>query len=383
MAMIVDVKINTCFTADHVESHLRVVSKDFETCREMHLYGAEIPLGLKYLDTVIVDFDDIDWDFEGEFGVQLPRIGGNPRRSNIKWDIEEGFSLATPPPAIIKLNKPTKNGKWYIPLNGRTRKSILKGDFGFTNCIFDLYSMTEEHFRARYRLAGFKFNKPGNAAQAVTKNELLAGVREAIHFGEEGLVPVKNKAGDIDQKDLLNKIRSWFDNALGSPTAGGRYQSKTRDKWAGYVLGNWQDENPSHTASVRSWLDKDSRLKWKKANGYHDTVDIKYIDAGYDLWANAIRDALNEYEKSATAGHNTKEIRIVVNMRVMDSIDLAKTYKKRFNSFKENWNWQINLTLKAFGKNCQRSPLSRIKLYAAYPALQELHGDMSEWVYYK
>ena len=382
MAMIVDVTRNTCFTADHLASHLKVVSKDFETCREMHLYGAEMPLGLKFLYPRIVDFDEIDWDFEGEFGVQLPRIGGNPKRNKIKWDIEEGFNLATPPPAIIKLNKPTKNGKWYIPMNGRTRKSILKGDFGFTNCIFDLYSMTEEHFKARYRVAGFSFNKPSNPSQAVTKNELLTGVREAILLGEEGLVPVKNKAGDIDQEDFLNKIRSWFDNVLGSPTAGGRYQSKTRDKWAGYVLGNWQDENPSSTPSVRSWLDKESRGKWKKANGYHDTVDIKYIDAGYDLWTNAIRDALNEYEKSGGV-RGTKEIRIVVNMRVMDSIDLAKTFEKRFNSFEKNWNWQINLTLKAFGKNCQRSSLSRIKLYAAYPALKTLHGDMSEWVYYK
>jgi|AP95_1055475.scaffolds.fasta_scaffold33743_2 hypothetical protein len=382
MAMIVDVNRNTCFTADHLVSHKIVVSKDSETCREMHLYGAEMPLGLKYLDTVIVDFDDIDWDFEGEYGVQLPRISGNPKTNKIRCDIEEGFNLATPPPAIIKLNKPTKNGKWYIPLNGRTRKSILKGDFSFTNCIFDVYSLTEENFKARLRVAGFSFNKPSNPSQAVTKNELLTGVREAILLGEEGLVPEKNKAGDIDQEDLLNKIRNWFDKVLGSPSAGGRYQSKTRDKWAGYVLGNWQDENPAHTATVRSWLDKESRGKWKKTNGYRDTVDIKYIDAGYDLWTNAIRDALNEYEKSGGV-RGTKEIRIVVNMRVMDSIDLAKTFEKRFNSFEKNWNWQINLTLKAFGKNCQRSSLSRIKLYAAYPALKALHGDMSEWVYYK
>ena len=381
--MIVDVTRNTCFTADHLASHKIVVSKDPETCREMHLYGAEMPLGLKFLYTRLVDFDEIDWDFEGEFGVQLPRIGGNPKRNKIKWDIQEGFNLATPPPAIIKLNKPTKNGKWYIPLNGRTRKSILKGDFGFTNCIFDLYSMTEEHFRARYRVAGFKFNKPDNPSQPVTKNELLTGVREAILLEEEGLVPEKNKAGHIDELDFLNKIRSWFDKVLGTPSAGGRYKATTRDKWAGLVLGNWQDENPSSTPSVRSWLDKESKLKWRKRNGYRNTKNIKYIDAGYDLWANAIRDALNEYEKSATAGHNTKEIRIVVNMRVMDSIDLAKTYEKRFNSFKENWNWQIDLTMKAFGKNCQRSSLSRIKLYAAYPALKTLHGDMSEWVYYK
>ena len=63
MAMIVDVTRNTCFTADHLASHKIVVSKDPETCREMHLYGAEMPLGLKFLYPRIVDFDEIDWDF--------------------------------------------------------------------------------------------------------------------------------------------------------------------------------------------------------------------------------------------------------------------------------------------------------------------------------
>ena len=93
MSMIVDVNYNACFTEDHRASHKTVVSKHPETCRERHLYGSELPLGLKFLYTRIIDFDEIDWDFEGEFGVQLPRIGGNPKRNKIKWDIEEGFSL--------------------------------------------------------------------------------------------------------------------------------------------------------------------------------------------------------------------------------------------------------------------------------------------------
>ena len=380
MAMIVDVKINTCFTADHVESHLKVVSKDFETCREMHLYGAEMPLGLKFLYTRIVDFDEIDWDFEGEYGVQLPRISGNPKQGRIKNDIEEGFSLATPPPAIIKLNKPTKNGKWYIPLNGRTRKPILKEDFSFTNCIFDVYSLTEEHFKARYRVAGLLLNKPDNPSQPVTKNELISGVRDGILLGEEGLVPKKNKAGDIDQKDFLKKIRSWFDKVLGSPIAGGRYKATTRDKWAGLVLGNWQDENPSSTPSVRSWLDKESKLKWRKRNGYRNTKNVKYIDAGHDLWTNALRDAQKVWlDSGGTEG--TKEIRVVVNMKLMDSINLPLTYENRYKKFQVEWDKQIQFHLEAFG-NGKKSLTSRVKLYAAYPALQELHGDMSKWIYY-
>jgi len=382
MSMIVDVNRNTCFTEDHLASHKKVVSKDPKTCREIHLYGAEMPLGLKFLYTRLVDFDEIDWDFEGEYGVQLPRISGNPKQGRIKNDIEEGFNLATPPPAIIKLNKPTQNGKWYIPLNGRTRKSILKGNFSFTNCIFDVYSLTEENFKARLRVAGLLHNKPDNPSQPVTKNELISGVRDGILLGEEGLVPEKNKAGDINQEDFLNKIRSWFDKVLGTPSAGGRYKATTRDKWAGIVLGNWQDENPAHTATVRSWLDKDSRLKWRERNGYLDTIDIKYIDTSHDSWSHAIRDALTAWENSKGI-EGTLEIRVVANMKLMDSIDLPGTYEKRFNKFEKHWNKQIDQTMSAFGKNCQRSSFSRIKLYAAYPALQELHGEMSEWVYYK
>ena len=380
MAMIVNVKINTCFTADHLESHKLVVSKDPETCREMHLYGAEMPPGITYLDTILINFDDIDWDYEGEYGVQLPRISGNPKKGRIKNDIEEGFNLATPPPAVIKMKKKTKNGKWYIPVNGRTRKPILKEDFSFTNCIFDVYSLTEEHFKARYRIAGFSFNKPDNPSQAVTQNELISGARDGILLGEEGLVPKKDKAGHIDEQDFLKKIRSWFDKVLGSPSAGGRYKATTRDKWAGLVLGNWQDENPTSTASVRSWLDKDSRSKWRMERGYCDTKNVKYIDAGHDLWTNALRDAQKAWlDSSGIKG--TKEIRVVVNMKLMNSIDLPLTYENRYKKFQVQWDKQIQFHLEAFG-NGKKSLTSRVKLYAAYPALQELHGDMSKWIYY-
>ena len=65
----------------------------------------------------------------------------------------------------------------------------------------------------------------------------------------------------------------------------------------------------------------------------------------------------------------------------MDSINLPLTYKKRFEKFQVQWNKQIQFHLEAFG-NGKKSLTSRVKLYAAYPALQELHGDMSKWIYY-
>jgi hypothetical protein len=189
-------------------------------------------------------------------------------------------------------------------------------------------------------------------------------VRDGILLGEEGLVPKKNKAGDIDQKDFLKKIRSWFDKVLGSPSAGGTYKATTRDKWAGLVLGNWQDENPTSTASVRSWLDKDSRSKWRMDFRLANSNNVKYIDAGHDLWTNALRDAQKAWLDSGGI-KGTKEIRVVVNMKLMNSIDLPLTYENRYKKFQVQWDKQIQFHLEAFG-NGKKSLTSRVKLYATY-----------------
>ena len=99
-----------------------------------------------------------------------------------------------------------------------------------------------------------------------------------------------------------------------------------------------------------------------------------------ELWTNALRDAHNGW-LDAGGLEAPKEIRVVVNMKLMDSINLPLTYKNRFEKFQVQWNKQIQFHLEAFG-NGKKSLTSRVKLYAAYPALQELHGDMSKWIYY-
>jgi hypothetical protein len=167
LKIVVDINSQKKFTIDNLSAtNVLIVEASYP-----ELYGENLQKSFKYTGRYIVDIDDINWESTYENTQRARAGGGNPKYKEIKQDITNyGFKLKHPPIALRRLKDGT-----LVPLNGRTRKQILK-ELGFKNVIVDIYEKQESYSWNQFEDQSSKFGLIANSSHDPAGDLMLEDV---------------------------------------------------------------------------------------------------------------------------------------------------------------------------------------------------------------
>jgi hypothetical protein len=338
----VDVSSQFKFTEENLKTNVKLVVEEAFP----QLYGEDLPESFEYAGRHLVDIDDIEWESKYENTQTARSGGGNPKYKEIKQDIREyGFKLKHPPIALRRL----KNGA-LVPLNGRTRKQILK-EFGFKNLIVDIYEKKEGYSWSEFDDHSSQFGCIANA--------------EHDPAGDLMLEDVYRECSIAIDKGWINKDLSEISKRVNKLCGKGKFTQAKRDEITFRVFNHYRS---SDDMIVLNWKSKTVIDTWMKDKKYIDTDKVMYYVVSHSTPSKGITGAAKiAFENPG------KEIRVVVHTSVMTAFDLERCYITRVKEFVIEWENILQKISSGFfnGKVRTNSP---IKLYGALPAISTLHS---------
>lgn len=339
--IVVDVASQFKFTEDNLKTTQKLVVEEAFP----QFYGEELPESFHYGDRHLVDIDAIEWESKYENTQTARSGGGNPQFKEIRQDIREyGFKLKHPPIALRRL----KSGA-LVPLNGRTRKQILK-EFGFKNLIVDIYEKEEGYSWVDFDNDASQFGLIANAEHDPAGNLTLEDVyRECNIAIDKGWI----------SKDIA-EISKRVDKVCGK----GKFTKTKRDEITLRVYNHHRSDND---IEVLNWSSSTVIATWLKDKKYLDNNKVIYYVVSHSTPSKGITGAAK-----MAFDNPGKEIRVVVHTSTLTAFDLELCYINRVKEFVTEWENILQKISSGFfnGKVRTNSP---IKLYGAMPAVSCLH----------
>lgn len=341
---IVKLSKNFKFTEAHLETAKSFINKEAYP----EFYGDELPKGLEFVDTYLVDTDSITRS-SPELNSQYVRHGGvNLRHDDLLFDLStHGLRLNCRPISIVECGDGS-----YTFLDGRTKDSILEyPNFKVKNRIVNLYRFTTKDKNAQKYAEltfGLVANKEGAPAGVVKLDDVISVGKKMI---ADNLIA-----------NELEDIRSWV-NTVGQDFSYNKkelmlsliYEHSAYKARTGREVKGWKSQ------TVESWL---------KSNKYIDTSTVIYMPVSYSTVSKSIFMAA---EKALL--NPNKEIRVVIHTGILSGASLENTYIKRVVEFKKAWYTKLQHISSGFFDNKTASDF-KIKLYGVLPAnLEELCPD--------
>ena len=342
LKIVVDINSQKKFTIDNLSAtNVLIVEASYP-----ELYGENLQKSFKYTGRYIVDIDDINWESVYENTQRARAGGGNPKYKEIKQDITNyGFKLKHPPIALRRLKDGT-----LVPLNGRTRKQILK-ELGFKNVIVDIYEKQESYSWNQFEDQSSKFGLIANSSHDPAGDLMLEDVyRECMIAIDKGWI----------EKDI-NSIMDRVNEVCGN----GKFTKAKRDELTFRIFNHYRD---SEEMEVLSWKSQSSIQVWLNTRKYIDNDKVIYYPVSHSTPSKGITGAAK-----MAFDNPGKEIRVVVHTSVLSAFDIERSYVNRVKDFVIEWENILQKISSGYfdGKVRTNSP---IKLYGALPAVSTLHS---------
>jgi hypothetical protein len=342
LKIVVDINSQKKFTIDNLSAtNVLIVEASYP-----ELYGENLQKSFKYTGRYIVDIDDINWESTYENTQRARAGGGNPKYKEIKQDITNyGFKLKHPPIALRRLKDGT-----LVPLNGRTRKQILK-ELGFKNVIVDIYEKQESYSWNQFEDQSSKFGLIANSSHDPAGDIMLEDVyRECMIAIDKGWI----------EKDI-NSIMDRVNEVCGN----GKFTKAKRDELTFRIFNHYRD---NEEMEVLSWKSQSSIQIWLNTRKYIDNDKVIYYPVSHSTPSKGITGAAK-----MAFDNPGKEIRVVVHTSVLSAFDIERSYIDRVKDFVIEWENILQKISSGYfnGKVRTNSP---IKLYGALPAVSTLHS---------
>ena len=342
LKIVVDINSQKKFTIDNLSAtNVLIVEASYP-----ELYGENLQKSFKYTGRYIVDIDDINWESVYENTQRARAGGGNPKYKEIKQDITNyGFKLKHPPIALRRLKDGT-----LVPLNGRTRKQILK-ELGFKNVIVDIYEKQESYSWNQFEDQSSKFGLIANSGHDPAGDIMLEDVyRECMIAIDKGWI----------EKDI-NSIMDRVNEVCGN----GKFTKAKRDELTFRIFNHYRD---SEEMEVLSWKSQSAIQVWLNTRKYIDNDKVIYYPVSHSTPSKGITGAAK-----MAFDNPGKEIRVVVHTSVLSAFDIERSYVNRVKDFVIEWENILQKISSGYfdGKVRTNSP---IKLYGALPAVSTLHS---------
>ena len=340
--IIVDVRSQFKFTEENLLTTFNLVMEEAFP----QFYGEELPDSFKYAGRHLVDIDAIAW--ESKYGdTQTARAGGgNPKYKEVKQDIREyGFKLKHPPIALRRLRDGT-----LVPLNGRTRKQILK-ELGFKNLIVDIYEKKEGYSWDEFDNEASQFALIANAEHDPAGNVTLEDVYRECN------IAIKKKWISKDLAEISKRVARMCGK--------GKFTEAKRDEITFRIYNHNRDPEEME---VLKWNSQSAINTWLNSHKYIDNDKVIYYPVSHSTPSKGITGAAK-----MAFDNPGKEIRVVVHTSILTAFDLERCYVKRVKEFVIEWENILQKISSGFfnGKVRTNSP---IKLYGAMPAVSTLHS---------
>jgi hypothetical protein len=342
LKIVVDINSQKKFTIDNLSAtNVLIVEASYP-----ELYGENLQKSFKYTGRYIVDIDDINWESTYENTQRARAGGGNPKYKEIKQDITNyGFKLKHPPIALRRLKDGT-----LVPLNGRTRKQILK-ELGFKNVIVDIYEKQESYSWNQFEDQSSKFGLIANSSHDPAGDIMLEDVyRECMIAIDKGWI----------EKDI-NSIMDRVNEVCGN----GKFTKAKRDELTFRIFNHYRD---NEEMEVLSWKSQSSIQIWLNTRKYIDNDKVIYYPVSHSTPSKGITGAAK-----MAFDNPGKEIRVIVHTSVLSAFDIERSYIDRVKDFVIEWENILQKISSGYfnGKVRTNSP---IKLYGALPAVSTLHS---------
>jgi hypothetical protein len=342
LKIVVDINSQKKFTIDNLSAtNVLIVEASYP-----ELYGENLQKSFKYTGRYIVDIDDINWESTYENTQRARAGGGNPKYKEIKQDITNyGFKLKHPPIALRRLKDGT-----LVPLNGRTRKQILK-ELGFKNVIVDIYEKQESYSWNQFEDQSSKFGLIANSSHDPAGDIMLEDVyRECMIAIDKGWI----------EKDI-NSIMDRVNEVCGN----GKFTKSKRDELTFRIFNHYRD---NEEMEVLSWKSQSSIQIWLNTRKYIDNDKVIYYPVSHSTPSKGITGAAK-----MAFDNPGKEIRVIVHTSVLSAFDIERSYIDRVKDFVIEWENILQKISSGYfnGKVRTNSP---IKLYGALPAVSTLHS---------
>lgn len=340
--IVVDVTSQFKFTDENLKTSSDLIVEEAFP----QFYGEDLPNSFKYAGRHLVDINDIDWESKYENTQTARAGGGNPKYKEIKQDIREyGFKLKHPPIALRRL----KDGA-LVPLNGRTRKQILK-ELGFKNLIVDIYEKQENFTWDEFDNDASQFGLIANSEHDPAGNVTLEDVYRECNIAI--------------QKGWINKDIVEISQRVSRMCGKGKFTKAKRDEITFRIYNHHRD---SEEMEVLNWKSKTIIDTWLETKKYINNDKVVYYVVSHSTPSKGITGAAK-----MAFDNPGKEIRVVVHTSVLTAFDLERCYVKRVKEFVIEWENILQKISSGFfnGKVRANSP---IKLYGALPAVSTLHN---------
>jgi len=342
LKIVVDINSQKKFTIDNLSAtNVLIVEASYP-----ELYGEDLQKSFKYTGRYIVDIDAINWESNYENTQTARAGGGNPKYKEIKQDITNyGFKLKHAPIALRRLKDGT-----LVPLNGRTRKQILK-ELGFKNVIVDIYEKQDSYSWNQFDDQASKFGLIANSGHDPAGDIMLEDVyRECMIAIDKGWI----------EKDI-NSIMDRVNEVCGN----GKFTKAKRDELTFRIFNHYRD---SEEMEVLSWKSQSAIQVWLNTRKYIDNDKVIYYPVSHSTPSKGITGAAK-----MAFDNPGKEIRVVVHTSVLSAFDIERSYVSRVKDFVIEWENILQKISSGYfdGKVRTNSP---IKLYGALPAVSTLHS---------
>jgi hypothetical protein len=363
MSIYIDLTTIKEFTQDHLETYKRLNPEEAYPW----LFGKDLPESLYVISIELVDFEAVNWvDFGTGIHTQGVRSGGkNLKEKEIARDIANfGFKLTQP--AICVLQKPTNE---IIPLNGRTRRSIISKVYSHVkNFIGIVYGVKPEYINPDGSLTsqaesdisifGCAANAYTDPAGELSKEDVVREVKIAM---------ANNWIGPS-----LEEIRSRVDKLCGK----GVFTDRTRCDLSYRIFNQYGSSNGQ---KILPWDSPNIKI-WRRRNSLNDVnwdIPKKIGDHSYDGIVYSVVSS-ETLEKSLgviarTAKDNpTKIIRVIIHTGILKGYDPEDNYLTKIDRFRKSWQNHFDDITFAF-YNGKPALFDRVELYGALPAIESMH----------
>ena len=335
-----------------------------------YVYGSRRLLNLAEEGTVLLDCTDVDSD--NEYSTQLSRFRINQIKSEIEDNVREnGFSLTEKHPIMV-IKLPT--GK-YIVIDGRTRFTILRDDFGIKNIIADVFECPMKDGKVdmgRLVIFAIRMNqltKPhGEATYADIGKAItfLIENKDIIKFTNdtEGNQKMRDQV-EAALEDMYCNIKNLSDQKHDQIVHNAMYE----------LTGDQQVVSFPNGSGVEDWLEKNNYISDPPVR------ECKYISFAM-VTPNAALSAFITAQSMIDKDPDIKEIKLVGYVGVIKSDNPEKAWQDNFKLKEKVIEMEKELSKARFGGVIRRSP--KIKLWGIIPQVYSLDnkypmGKICHW----
>jgi hypothetical protein len=337
-----DINVNVMSTKRFTDKHVKTMNSVISRLGQPRLYGSTALPGVKHVDTVLIDIDQLVDDNEN-FS-QTVRFSTNPKMQSIQDDvIHNGWNLAEIPILVMKylVDGVVK----YKPLEGRTRIKIL-GGLGVKNVIVDVFDEMDEVTAMKFSLGCNVQKKPyGEASPYDVRKVILELVRRGAidvkspNFADEvirEIVSITSKLTEAQQNQIVHDadaIRLGGVSVISFPQGNG----------------------------AKAWLEK---------HGYHDSKDRIFVPVG-TFQEKVMMSAIRK-ERELSSNSKIRKICYVVHGGTLGAKDPEGDWIKRCRDFKQNFEQTLKDLSDTFFDGAPID-MKRVEFVGAIPMVQSLN----------